>query len=146
MAMWMIDSCQFTGGYLIDFAFDRLNESWVLYRRVNRDIFLGFDGWVWINADDCLCPFFKFRHFLSWKLITIACDMNRAVIIDNKLSIFISPSVDFKPLLFISNRFTAFDVFLGKTKCKIIQSLHFMTRIINIISVLINHILHYIFI
>ena len=37
-----------------------------------------------------LCPFFEFWHFLTWKLISVSCDMNCSIFIDYKLCIFVA--------------------------------------------------------
>lgn len=81
---------------------------------VDGDILLRFERIINIDTDHSLSPLFKLGHFLPWELISIASDMHSAIIIDNELCVFISPPVNFKPLLLVTNRLTSLDLLLGQ--------------------------------
>lgn len=109
MAMRVVYSWYLWWINLINFSFYRLYKSWIFYWRINRNILLRFEWIIYINSNNSLSPLFKFRHFLARELIPIACNVDSPIIIDHKFSVFISPPINFKPLLFVSNRLIALD-------------------------------------
>lgn len=109
MSMRMENSWVFTCYYFINMSFNRFNKLRVLNRWICRYLFLSLWSGVNIKTNDSLNPFFELGHFLSRKLISTTRDMNRSIIIKNKLSIFKTPSIIFKPLLFISDILWSFN-------------------------------------
>jgi hypothetical protein len=82
----------------------------MLYRGIYWNILLWLERIIDINSNNSLSPLFKLRHFLTRELISIACNVNCAIIIDYKFGIFVTPTIDFEPLLFVSDGFVSFDL------------------------------------
>lgn len=99
--MGMVDSGYFSGHNFINFALNCLDKGGVFDGWVDGYIFLCLDRIVNINANNSFGPLLKLGHFLAWELISIASDVHSAIIIDYKFCVFISPPINFKPLLFI---------------------------------------------
>ena len=124
MSMRMINSCQLSWCNLIYFWFELLYKFKALNRWINRNIFLGFNWRIDINPNNSFCPLFEFGHFLTRKLVSIARNMDSAIIINNKLSIFVSPTINFEPLFFVPDWLSTFDIFLLESKRQILEPLH----------------------
>ena len=114
MAVGMVYPSKFGCSNFIHFPLDGFIKSLVFNWRIDGDVSLGFERIADVDADDSLCPLFKFGHFLSWELVSVSCNMDSAIVVNHKLGILVPPASNLKPLFFISYRFSAFDVFLGK--------------------------------
>jgi hypothetical protein len=110
----MIYSSKFCCGYLINFSTDGFYKVEVLDGWIDGDVFLRLYGVVDIDTDDSLCPLFELRHFLTRELVSASCDMDSTIFIDNKLGVFKTPTIYFKPLLFIFNGLAGFDWLKGE--------------------------------
>lgn len=131
MSMWMKHSWIFTSDYFIYMPFNWFNKLRMLYRRISRDLFLSIWSCINIKSDNCLNPFFELWHFLTRKLISTPWYMNTSIIIENKLSIFKTPSIIFEPLLFISYILWSFNFLLFKNSLQLIESLHLDLFLLN---------------
>ena len=114
MTMWMENTWILVSYNLVNFSFNVFNEPNIFDWWISGNLFLSL--WCWIDIDsNCIFdPFFKLGHFLSRKLISATRNMNASVIIENEFSIFKSPTVVFKPLLFIFNTLVSFNVLFFK--------------------------------
>lgn len=114
MSMRMENTRIFICYNFVDFSFNVFNELNIFNWRISGNLFLSL--WSWINIDsDCVFhPFFKLGHFLSRKLISATRNMNTSIVIENELCIFKSPTVIFKPLLFVFNTLVSFDFLFFK--------------------------------
>lgn len=114
MSMRMENTRIFICYNFVDFSFNVFNELNIFNWRISGNLFLSL--WSWINIDsDCVFhPFFKLGHFLSRKLISATRNMNTSIVIENELCIFKSPTVIFKPLLFVFNTLVSFNFLFFK--------------------------------
>jgi len=114
MSMWMEDTRIFICYDFINISFNIFNERNILNWWICWNLFLSLWSWIDIDSNGVLDPFFELGHFLSWKLISAARNMNTSVIIKNKLSIFESPSIVFEPLLFVFDTLVSFNFLFFK--------------------------------
>lgn len=114
MSMRMENTRIFICYNFVDFSFNVFNELNIFNWMISGNLFLSL--WSWINIDsDCVFhPFFKLGHFLSRKLISATRNMNTSIVIENELGIFKSPTVIFKPLLFVFNTLVSFNFLFFK--------------------------------
>lgn len=109
MAMGVVNSSQFIVDNLINLATDGFNKCLIFNRSIDGDVLLWFDGIADIDSDDSLSPLFKLGHLLPGELVSVAGNMHSAIIIDHEFRIFITPTIDFEPLLFVSDGLVPFD-------------------------------------
>lgn len=109
MAMRVENTWVFVGDDFVDVAFDWFDKLNIFNWRISRNLFLSLMCGIDIDPNHSFYPLFKLGHFLSWKLIPASRDVNRTVIIKNKLSVFKSPSIVFEPLFFVADVLGSFN-------------------------------------
>ena len=124
VAMRVENSWVFVGDDFINMALDWFDELWVFDRWICGNLLLSLWSGIDINANDSFDPFLELGHFLSREGVSAAWDVNRAIVIEDKLSVLESPSIILEPLFFISDVLRSLDGLFLKKGLKMVEPLH----------------------
>lgn len=124
VTVWVVDAWKLRSGDLFYRRLELFDKLGALDRWVDGNIFLGVHRRVRVDADGVFGPFLELGHFLPWELVPVPSDVNWAIVINDKISVLVSPSVYFEPLFFVANWLSAFNALLFKHYCQILQPVH----------------------